>query len=175
MNTNPSLSPTNLPQPRETIPSTTSDRLFTSLFVLIPLLLVLVYFLILPIFVKPLGVKVELSGDVLVLHVQKLTSGVGGFLVIEKDDAGLPNSLLATTDYLYPGTYKNFEIPIINDGVFDFNYFSEAVSNGKIYVSFRKDKDGDKIFNYKLDSQIVTDSFGKKLRLFIQKGMLEFF
>lgn len=164
-----------LQETQQTSFPTTGDRLFTILFLLIPSFLILFYIFIIPIFVKPIEAKFELRGDVLILHVQKLSTNVGGFLVIEKADGGLPNLILESSNYLFPGTYKDFDIPILNDGSFDANYFANTLSNGRFFISFRKDKNNDKSIDYKIDNQIARDMFGRKIRLIVENGELRYY
>ncbi len=144
-------------------------------YVLITLLLALcyfVYFWIISSLSNQLVLEVQKEGSSANIYIKKIIAPTNGFLVVQKDEAGLPGNLVEVSPYLIKGTYTDFNIPIINDGTYSPEFYSQFM-NQKIYVTFYKDLTNDILYDVFTDTEIPTDIFGKKLRVVFENGVVQ--
>ncbi len=151
-----------------------TNWLFYVLVVLLLGLAVFAYFLVTQLLSKQLDLEVQKQGDSANIYVKKLVAPTNGFLVVQSSDNGLPGALIAMTPYLIKDTYMDFNIPIINDGSYPPEFYSQLPTNQKIFITFYKESSGGSVaYDIFADTEIPSDLFGRKLRVVVENGVVQ--
>lgn len=152
-----------LPKPQGLVQQNFS-WLYPVLTILLLVLSGLVYFLVIPYFSKPLDLSVQIGTSDTKINIKRLSAPSNGFLVVNKDENGLPGAVVGVSPFLIKDTYPILEISIPHDIV---------ASGEKMYVTFRTDEDHNNMYDYSIDTEIPRNIYGYKLRLEITGGVAE--
>ncbi|HET7098650.1 MAG TPA: hypothetical protein VFI61_00210 [Patescibacteria group bacterium] len=160
--------------PEQQIPSSGSffkNWLFWIFIVFVLLLSFLVYDFVLPYFNNSFQADIQ-RGAKFSVHVKKLTVGSPSFVIVQREELGLPGDWLAFSPYLVPDSYKDFYLPIEANEMYTQEFLTNQMSNGIFYITVYKDN-GDGEFNKNMDTEILKDFYGRKLQLVVVNGIVQ--
>ncbi len=145
---------------------------FWVLVVLIVVLFGVIAFFLVPAKNSFLEAEMQVSAESVKLHVKNLTAPRNGFLVLQKDENGVPGAIFEISPFLVPDHYKDFFIPFTPDEYNDDVYYQDLGLNGTFYVTYYLDNDSTGTYKKEIDTTIGKDQAGKPLQIKIVSGKM---